>query len=474
MYDILIIGGGIIGCSIARALAKYDAKTVVVEKNNDVCEETSMANSAIVHSGYDPLPGSLKAKLNVRGNEMFTQLAKELDFEFGRIGSITLATEEQVPVLKELVERAKQNNVPVEILEKDKLHEMEPFLNDDIVAGLLAPTCGIVNPFEYCVALMENAMDNGVELKLNTEVKDIKKVNDHYEVVTNNGTIETKIVINAAGIHSGDVAHMIGNMAIQITPYKGEYFVLDHFTQPFVNHTLFPLPSKKGKGILVSPTTHRNYIIGPNSNETVPEDYATEQKGLDEIRAGAQTLVHDIPFQEIIRNFAGLRAKDISGDFVIKEDENNANFFHVAGIQSPGIASSPAIAEYVEELVLKNNKFATKAFNPVRRPLVKLSKLSDEARNALIKQDPRFGKIICRCEKVSEGEIVDVIHRNCGATTIKGVKKRIRPGFGKCQGGFCEPLVLKILARELNVSPLDIKYGSKKADILLSESKEVK
>jgi len=315
MYDILIIGGGIIGASIARRLAKYNAKIVVVEKDNDVCEETSMANSAIVHSGYDPNPGTLKAKLNVEGNAMFDQICKELDVEFGRIGSITLATEEQLPILDELVKRAKQNNVPVEILDNERLHKMEPFVNDDIVAGLLAPTCGVINPFEYCVALMENAMDNGVELKLNTEVTGINNKGDHYEVLTNNGTFESKIVINCAGVHSGDMAHMIGNNEIQITAYKGEYFVLDHFNAPFVNHTLFPLPSKKGKGILVSPTTHRNYIIGPNSNETVFEDYATEQKGLDEIRAGAQTLVHDIPFQEIIRNFAGLRAKDVSGDF---------------------------------------------------------------------------------------------------------------------------------------------------------------
>ncbi len=474
MYDITIIGGGIIGASIARRLAKYDAKIIVLEKNNDVCEETSMANSAIVHSGYDPDPSTLKAKLNVKGNQMFDKLCEELDVEFKRIGSITVATKEQINVLKELEERAKINGVPVEIIERKKLHEMEPFLSDEIEAGLLAPTCGIINPFELCVGLMENAMDNGVSLKLNTKVTSINKKEGYYEIETNNGVFESKIVINAAGVYSGEIAHMIGNSEINITPYKGEYFVLDHFTNPFVNHTIFPLPSKKGKGILVSPTTHGNYIIGPNSNQTIFEDYSTEANGLSEIRASASNMIRDIPFYEIIRNFAGLRAKDVSGDFVIKEDENNLNFYHAAGIQSPGIASSPAIAEMIEQLILKNNTFNLKEFNPIRRPLVKLSRLSDKERSDLIKKDPRYGKIICRCEKVSEGEIVDVIHRNCGATTIKGVKKRIRPGFGKCQGGFCEPLVLQILARELNVSPLDIKYGSSSSDILLGESKENK
>lgn len=476
MYDVVIIGGGVIGCSVARELAKYQLKVAVLEKENDVCEVTSMANSAIVHSGYDPKPGTLKAKLNRAGNLMFDQISKELDVEFKRIGSLTVASsEKEMEVLKQLVERAKQNAVRVELWDSKKVHASEPNLQDNICGALYAPDCGIVNPFELTVAMMENAMDNGVELYLNHQVTDIKKMDEGYQIITNAGNFTSKVIVNAAGLQSGDIARIVGNTDIEITPRKGEYFVLDHFEKVYVNHTIFPLPSEKGKGILVTPTTHGNYLIGPNNNEAFSQDLATTAIGLKEVKANITKMMKDVPFNQTIRSFAGLRARDIHGDFIIKEDELNKGFIQVAGIQSPGLASSPAIAKYVVSLIancidLKDNPH----FNPYRRPLIKLARMSTKEIAALIDKDHCFGKVVCRCEKISEGEICDIIHRNCGATTIRGIKKRIRPGFGKCQGGFCEPLCVQILARELKIDPGKIKYGSSCSYLFSGKSKEEK
>ncbi|MDD3422394.1 MAG: NAD(P)/FAD-dependent oxidoreductase [Bacilli bacterium] len=478
MYDVLIIGGGVIGCSMAHELAKYQLKIILLEKGLDVCEATSMANSAIVHSGYDPLPNTLHATLNVEGNKMMDQVCHDLDVEFQRIGSLTLAfNDEEVATLNDLIKRGQQNGVPVELWDKEKILKEEPCINNGVKKALFAPTCGIVNPFELTIALMENAMDNGAELALNHEVTKIKKVKDHFEVTcANKKVFEAKIVVNAAGLFSGKIAEMIGNKDIVIRPRKGEYYVLDHFEAPFIHHTLFPCPTNKGKGVLVTPTTHGNYLVGPSSEYTFDAgDVATDSNDLAIIKTKANAMVNNIPFNQMIRVFAGDRAvpQTASGDFIVEEDKNNPNFYHAAGIQSPGLASSLAIANRLRELMEKHNKFSlNKNYVPTRRPLIRLNKKSIEERQKLIAKNPKLGKIICRCEIVSEGEIVDIIHRNCGATTIKGVKKRVRPGFGKCQGGFCEALVLHILARELHQDLLDIDYGAPGSYILLKKTKE--
>ena len=474
MFDFIIIGAGVIGSSIARELAHYKLKIAVIEKNSDVCEETSMANSAIVHSGYDPKPHTLKAMLNVRGNMLFDQLAKELNFEFKRIGSLTVALDkEEYQELFNLAKRGEENCVKTKILNKEELKALEPFVSDDAYGALYAPSCGIVNPFEYTVALMENAIDNGVELYLDNRVEDIKEIDGGYLVKTDKGEYKGRNVINAAGVYSGEIAKLIGDDDIHITPRKGEYYVLDHFEQPFVSHTIFPMPSKKGKGTLVTPTTHGNYLLGPTNVETDYDDKTTTPQGFASIRSSTQKIVRDIPFDQIIRSFAGIRAKEQDGDFKIFEEKDHPGFYNVAGIQSPGLASSPAIAAYVVELIKARNKLEFNPnFNPYRRPFIKLKELPIEEVHKLIEKDSRFGHIVCRCEKISEGEICDAIHRSCGARTIKGIKKRVRPGFGKCQGGFCEPLCVKILARELGVDPMDVKYGSKNSYILAKESKE--
>lgn len=478
MYDVLIVGAGVIGCAIARNLAKYNLKTIVVEKNNDVCEATSCANSAIVHSGYDPEPGTLKAKMNVLGNSLYPQMVKELDVPFRQDGSLTIAADEaEMDKLRELALRSKENGVPCEIIDAQKLHEMEPNLNPELVGALFAPTCGIVNPFELTVALMENAMDNGVELKLNAKVINVENVDDIIKVTLANGeVIETKVLINAAGVNSDEINNMVDKEPkFKVQARKGEYYVLDHFDDSFVKRTIFMLPSEKGKGVLVSPTTSGNYIIGPSS-ELVDdkEDVSTHKDVLDYVKLQASKIIAKMPYNQLIREYCGLRAvSDINhGDFIIEHSPVNKNVINVAGIQSPGLASAPAIALRVTELVGECLELVENPnFNPIRRPVVRFKYLSAEDKNKVIKENPLFGHIVCRCEKISEAEIIDCINRNCGATTVKGVKKRCRPGFGKCQGAMCEPQVIAILARELHRSKDSIVYSSLGTEVMKYETK---
>ena len=475
IYDVIIVGGGVIGCAIARELSKYKLRTVLLEKNNDVCNETSAANSAIVHSGYDPLPNSLKAQMNVLGNSMYPQMCKELDVPFIQNGSLTIATtDDEMNTLLSLQKRANENKVETKILSSEEVLKLEPQLNKDIKGALFAPTCGIVNPFELTVALMENAMDNGVELLLNHEVNNIK-INENSVSVfcKNDKELECKVLINAAGLFADDINAFVDKDSFTITPRKGQYFVLDHFDLNFVKHTLFMVPSDKGKGVLVTPTTSGNYLIGPSSDFVDDkQDLSTTKDILDSVRSQASRIIENIPYANLIRQYSGLRAVSSTGDFIIEHSKVSKNLINVAGIQSPGLASCPAIALKVVELLkecmpLNENE----EFNPVRRKVYRLKEMSLEDKNKLISENPQFGHIVCRCEKISEGEIVDCIHRKCGATTVKGVKKRCRPGFGKCQGAMCEASVIKILARELKKDESEILYSENDSNILKYETK---
>lgn len=475
IYDVIIVGGGVIGCAIARELSKYKLRTVLLEKNNDVCNETSAANSAIVHSGYDPLPNSLKAQMNVLGNSMYPQMCKELDVPFIQNGSLTIATtDDEMNTLLSLQKRANENKVETKILSSEEVLKLEPQLNKDIKGALFAPTCGIVNPFELTVALMENAMDNGVELLLNHEVNNIK-INENSVSVfcKNDKELECKVLINAAGLFADDINAFVDKDSFTITPRKGQYFVLDHFDLNFVKHTLFMVPSDKGKGVLVTPTTSGNYLIGPSSDFVDDkQDLSTTKDILDSVRSQASRIIENIPYANLIRQYSGLRAVSSTGDFIIEHSKVSKNLINVAGIQSPGLASCPAIALKVVELLkecmpLNENE----GFNPIRRKVYRLKEMSLEDKNKLISENPQFGHIVCRCEKISEGEIVDCIHRNCGATTVKGVKKRCRPGFGKCQGAMCEASVIKILARELKKDESEILYSENDSNILKYETK---
>ena len=477
IHDVLIIGAGVTGTMIARELSKYLLDVVILDKNNDAGDATSSANSAIVHSGYDPEPGSLKAKFNVLGNAKYPELVKQLDVPFEQCGSLTIATEdEQLEVLKELAERSKLNGVEVKLLNKEEVLKMEPNLNPEVKGALFAPTAGIIDPFNLVVHAMENAIDNGVKFLRSQEVLDIKKENDIYKVKTNKEELFAKVVINAAGVKSDKIAAMVEPIDWAITPRKGEYYVLDHYAEGLVRHTIFPLPSKKGKGVLVSQTTSGNYIVGPSSELADPDDVSTDTLTLSNIRKAATIMVPAIPFRETIRVFAGERATCTRHDFIIEYAKCDNHFINVAGIESPGLASSPAIAEYVvNELVkpvltLKSNP----NFNPYIKPYHRMHYLSEEEQAQVIKDNPDYGVMICNCEHISLGEIEDALSRSCPPVSIKGVKRRTRAGYGKCQGGFCQPKVLMILAKHYGVSPTKIPLAENGSYIIDHEIKEAK
>ena len=478
MYDIIIIGAGVVGSLLARKLSSYELSVLVIEKENDVGNATSEANSAVVHSGYDPVPGTLKAKLNVKGNAMFPKLCEELDVHLNNIGSLTVAIyDEQLKVLEELAERAKINGVEVKLLNREETLAIEPNLTSEVKGSLLAPTAGVVNPFTLVVHAIENAVDNGVELALDEKVIKIDKFDDHFDVITSKGTHQGKMVVDCAGVYSDEIHALVEPIDYSINPRKGEYFVLDHYGQNLVNHTIFPLPSEKGKGVLVTPTTSNNFLVGPSSEYVKDkEDTSTDKETLDKVRNSAKLLVPNIPFQHAIRTFSGLRATPSSHDFIIKHADCSTKFIVAAGIESPGLVSSPAIAEYiVENLIAPEMELKQKiSFNPYVRKRIRLNELSVEQRNAYIKKHPEYGKIICNCEKVSLGEILDELHSSVPPKTIKAVKKRTRAGFGKCQGGFCGPLVLRQLSKYLKKNKSEImldKDGSFVARYLTKEDK---
>ncbi|MFA6627658.1 MAG: NAD(P)/FAD-dependent oxidoreductase [Bacilli bacterium] len=470
--DVIIIGAGVIGTSIARALSKYQMDILVIEKDNDVGDGSSCANSAILHSGYDPEPGSLKAKLNVLGNQMFDEVCRDLDVQIRRIGSITVAsTDEEVDALGPLIKRAEQNKVPVQLLTREELLKIEPFLHSSVRYGLLAPTAGIINPFELTIASMENAMDNGASLHLCEEVIGISRVGNEFLVQTNKDQYKTTMVINCAGVYSDVIHNMVNPPQFTIKPRRGEYYVIDNLFTPYITHVIFGVPTKAGKGVLVTPTTHDNYLFGPSSDFIEnKDDTATHADVLMMVKNRASTMVSTLPFSSMIRQFAGIRAVSNTNDFIIQEA--SPNFYDVAGIQSPGLASSPAIAKMVEDLILSHHAFSKNpSYNPRRRPVVRLKEASLEERTRLIAKNPQYGHIVCRCEGVSEAEVVDCIHRHAGARTIKGVKKRTRPGAGRCQGGFCEPHIIEILSRELGKQKTDIEYA-KQGSFILQERKK--
>lgn len=470
MHDIIIIGAGVTGCFIARELSRYKLNVLVIEKNNDVGNETTSANSAIVHSGYDPLPGSLKAKLNVEGNKMFDKVCEELDVSFKRIGSITLAlSENEMETLKQLQVRATQNGVETILLNKEEVLAKEPNITDEVVGGLLAPSAGIIDPFNLSVHLMENAIDNGVTLLLSEEVTSIKKENGIFVV---NGKYQAKVVINATGVMGDLVNELVNDKTFDIMPRKGQYYVFDHFNYPFVNHTLFMVPSDKGKGVLVSPTTSGNYLVGPSANLVARDEKTTDKKTLNDVKRQANLILKNIPYHETIRTFSGLRATPSTHDFIIEESETE-NFVNVVGIESPGLASSPAIAKMViEQIIAKKFELIEKEnYNPRVRKYVKLKPLSIEEKQKYYKENSDYGKIVCKCEQVSKGEIIDCLNRSCPPRSIKGLKRRLRVGFGKCQGGMCQSDALKIMAEFYNVDPSQIPYDNPKAFILLRKTK---
>jgi len=473
LFDITIIGGGVVGCLIGRELSRCQARVLLVEKDSEVANGTTKANSAIVHAGFDCKPGTLKGKFNVEGNAMFDRVCGELSVPFKRNGSLVVAfSEEELPELYNLEKKGKQNGVPgLELLSGDEVRKREPHLSKTIVEALYAPTGGIVAPWDLAIAAAENAMDNGMELRVDTEVIGIERIDGGYRLQTDTGeAIETRVVINCAGLYSDRIHNMVSEPCFKIIPRRGEYFVLDKSEGNHVSHTIFQCPTPNGKGVLISPSVHGNLIVGPNAEqvETV-EHVETTAAGLKSVREAATKSSPDVAYAAVITSFAGLRSTPDTGDFIIGEAKDAPGFFDVAGIESPGLTSAPAIAVHVAGLVRAylGNPASKADFNPVRRPVLHFSHLPNEAKAAWIQKDPRYGRIVCRCESITEGEIVDAIHRNAGATTVDGIKRRLRPGMGRCQGGFCGPRVVEILSRELNI-PLTAVRKDRPASVLLT------
>ena len=473
MVDIIIIGAGVSGSACARELSKYKAKILVLEKEEDVCCGTTKANSAIVHAGFDAKPGTLKAKLNVQGSKVMEQLSRDLDFHYERCGSLVLCmAQEDLPQLQALYEKGVANEVEdLEIIDSVRLREMEPNVSSDAVAALWAPTGAIVCPFGLNFALAENAADNGVQFRFNTEVQQIIKTENGWLLKTNNGEFAAKVVINAAGVHSGLLHNQVAADQVNVVARKGEYYLLDKQVD-VVKHTIFTLPNKMGKGVLVSPTVHGNTIVGPTAMD-IPdyEDTATTAEGLADAAQKAGYMINNLPLRQVITTFSGLRAHADRYDFVIGEAA--PGFIDCAGIESPGLSASPAIGSYVADIVKKILPLEEKDdFCGTRKGILDPSKLSITQRNQLIKEQPAYGQIICRCESVSEGEILDAIHRTLGAKSLDGIKRRVRAGMGRCQGGFCAPRVMEILARELGIPETEVTKAGPGSELLVGKTKE--
>lgn len=476
MYDVIIIGGGASGTATARELSKYKGTFCLLEKEEDLCCGTSKANSGIVHAGYDAPEGSLMAKLNVLGNEKMEKLSRELDFPFKRTGSLVLCfSPEDLPSLKLLYDRGIANGVKnLLILCREEVLKMEPNVSDEVFAALYAPTAGIVCPFEMNLAFGENAYENGVEFHFNTEVIRLEKIEKGYRIFTNKGEFETKCIVNAAGVYADDIHNMVSKRKIHITPRKGEYCLLDKSAGAHVSRTVFALPGKEGKGVLVTPTVHGNLLIGPTATDIEEKEGTnTTGNGLAQVINKAGKNVKNLPLRQIITSFAGLRAHEDHHEFIIEEVKDAPGFIDCAGIESPGLTSAPAIGERVAEILREKLGLEEKEnFISKRKGILRPASLSFEERNALIKENPAYGNIICRCEMVTEGEIREAIRRPLGAKSLDGVKRRTRAGMGRCQSGFCSSKVMEILAQELNADLSQITKAGDGSNLICGTNKD--
>ena len=475
MKDIIIIGGGIIGCSIARELSRFSADILLLEKGNDVSVGTTKANSGIVHGGHDAYPNSKKAYYNVKGNAMFDQLSKELDFPFRRNGSMVLCFDEDLKCgLNDLLARGEQNGVKgLYIVDGDEARKMEPHLSPDVVAALVIPSGGIVSPYEMAVAYAENACTNGVEFRFMSEVTGITKDNGIFTVTCADGYSEqAKVVVNAAGLYADEINNLICERKYTTLPRKGDYMLMDKSVGYLADHTLFQQPTKMGKGILVTPTTHGNILVGPTATDRQDkDDVNTTIEELGEAFTKALNSVPELSKRTIITQFSGLRAHISENDFVVEESEVEC-FYNCIGIESPGLSAAPAIAVDVASWVAEKLGLALDPdFVATRKAIPQFSHLSNIDRQKLIEQNPMYGSIVCRCEVVTEGEIVESIRRKPGAVDLDGVKRRTRAGMGRCQAGFCTPRIMEIIARELNIPLEDVTKRGGESRVVFGRTK---
>ena len=473
-YDAVVIGGGVIGSAIIRYLSLYNMKTLLVEKEEDISSGTTKANSGIVHAGYDPEPGTLKAKLNVKGAKMIKEESGKLHFDYKVNGAMVVSFSPNDDYkIDELYERGIKNGVEdMEIISGDEARRLEPNLSENITKCLYLKSSAIVCPFSLTQALSENAYENGAEFKFNTKVETIERIEDGYRIKTDNGLIITSnAVINAAGVYGDTINNMVSEKKLHITPRRGSYMLFDNETQGMFNSTIFQLPSSKGKGVLVTPTVHGNLMIGPNSVD-IPDkdDTSTTAFDLDYISKEALRTSPSIPFRKVITSFSGLRAHEDSGDFIVGEAEDAPGFFNAIGIESPGLSSSLSIGEMVARMVADRLGIEKKE-NPVleRKAAPRPKEMSIDERNELIKSNPSYGRIVCRCEEISEGEIIDAITRPLGARSLDGVKRRVRAGMGRCQGGFCSPKVMELIEKYASIPFDEITKNSKGSNITMED-----
>ena len=477
MYDVVIIGCGVVGAATAYRLARYRLHTLVLEANNDVANATTKANSAILHAGYDPEPGTKMAALNVEGNRMALDICRKLDVPVRQTGSMVLAfAPEQLPHLQMLYDRGVANGVPgLELLSGDAARALEPNLSEKVCGALLAPSAAVVDPWGLALAMIEVAVQNGVELRRSAPVTGIRpKEGGGFVLAIPRGEVETRFVVNAAGVDADRVHRLLEPIPWQTRPNRGEYYLLDKSEGGRVSRVIFQCPGPEGKGVLVAPTVHGNLIVGPNAEPvTDRRDLGNTAAGLAFVKARAVQSVPSIRFGENIRNFSGIRANTDQSDFIIQWSENHPGFLDLAGIKSPGLTSAPAIGKLAADMLGEAGlPLAEKPDFIDERHVVRFRHASPAEKAALIAKDPRYGRVICRCETITEGEILDAIHSPVGATTVNGVKRRCNAGMGRCQGGFCGPRVQAILARELGVSPTEILMDQAGSWVLCGETKQ--
>ncbi len=475
MYDAVIVGGGAVGCAVARWLSRYRLRICLAERGEDVCVGTSKANSAICHAGFDAPIGSAKARFNVEGSRMMEALSLELDFPYRRCGALVLCFDEaDIPRLEELKRRGERNGVEgLTVLDRASLRRQEPRVSPEAAAALYAPTSAIICPFGMTIALAENAAANGCEFRFDTEVRRIRREGGHFLLETNRGTLESRVVIAAAGVYGDALHNQLCETKLTIVPRRGEYCLLDRRDGELVQHTIFQLPSAMGKGVLVSPTVHGNLLVGPTAVDQEEKDCtATTAAGLRRVAETAARSVPSLPMRDVITSFAGLRAHLTGGDDDFIVGESADGFFEAVGIESPGLSSAPAIGRYLAELAAAKLAAAEKDdFIPERRDIPRPREMDLAARQALIEKDPTYATVVCRCEQITEGEIREAIRR--GARSLDGVKRRVRAGMGRCQGGFCTPRVLELLHQELGVPMTELTKGGGESRLLAGRTKEV-
>lgn len=475
MYDVVIIGCGVVGASAAYELARYKLRVAVLEAAADIAAGTTKANSAIIHAGYDPEPGTLMARLNVEGNRLTGEICEKLQVPFKRVGSLVVAfSPEQLPTLRTLYDRGCKNGVPgLRLLSGEEARAMEPGLSEEVCGALLAPSAGIIDPWGFAIAMAETAVRGGVEVRRDCPVTGIEDTGAGFVLHTPTGDVTARFVLNAAGVDADRVHEMLEPNDWQTLPSRGEYYLLDKSEHDRVSRVIFQCPGPEGKGVLVAPTIHGNLICGPNAQGMEDRlDLGNTAAGMAEVRAKAARSVPGVEWRQNIRNFAGLRANTTRSDFIIEESKAHPGFIDLAGIKSPGLSSAPAIAKLAAEM-LKADGLALEPdpdFVDKREHIV-FKNLSAEEKNELIRKDPRYGRVVCRCETITEGEIVAALHSPIPPRSINGVKRRCNAGMGRCQGGFCGPRVQEIIARELGIDQAEVLLEQAGSTILTGRTK---